>query len=75
MSTMESVLDNILELINKSKFPCCPNASSQVSMKSDSWFGTKCCLINFKMVAFESILDIIMEHFYNFEFLCCLDAS
>ena len=42
---------------------CRSYASHQVSAQSDLWFGRRCHLKNFKMVAVVAILDIGMEWF------------
>ena len=39
---------------------CCTDASHQVLVQSDFWFG-RCWLKNFKMAAMVAILDIGME--------------
>ena len=42
----------------------CPrDAAHQVLAQSDLWFGSRCCLKNFKMAAVAALLDIRKEQF------------
>ena len=48
---------------SNSEFPCCPNASNQLSAKSDLPLDSRSGLKIFKMAATLAILDIGMEQF------------